>query len=69
MVDFGKAVQDMNTRLAMSLTDDELIEVYGLYKQATVGDVDVDKPAETDIKVSVIYITVQITYRVPIFLP
>ena len=54
MVDFEKAVQDMNTRLAMSLTDDELIEVYGLYKQATVGDVDVDKPAETDIKVSVI---------------
>ena len=51
MVDFEKAVQDMNARLAKSLTDEELIEVYGLYKQATVGDVDVDKPAETDIKV------------------
>ena len=69
MVDFEKAVQEMNTRLAKSLTDEDLIEIYGLYKQATVGDINVDKPAETDIKVSVIYITVQITYRVPIFLP
>ena len=35
-----------------TLTDEEVVEVYGLYKQATVGDVDIEKPAETDVKVS-----------------
>ena len=37
-----------------TLTDEEVVEVYGLYKQATVGDIDIEKPAETDVKVSVI---------------
>ena len=52
MVEFEKAVEDMDVKLAKTLTDEELIEVYGLHKQATVGDINIDKPAETDLKVS-----------------
>ena len=57
MVDFEKAVEDMNVKLADTLTDEELIEVYGLYKQATVGDINIGKPADTDLKVSWMYYT------------
>ncbi|KAI4891337.1 hypothetical protein NFI96_001890 [Prochilodus magdalenae] len=31
-------------------TDQELLDLYGLYKQAVVGDVNVDKPGITDLK-------------------
>lgn len=31
-------------------TDEELLELYGLYKQATVGDINISKPWFTDPK-------------------
>ena len=31
-------------------TDDELRELYGLYKQATVGDINIDCPGMLDMK-------------------
>ena len=33
-----------------TLTDDELKEVYSLFKQATVGDINIEKPNMTDVK-------------------
>ena len=33
-----------------TLTNEELKEVYALYKQATCGDVNIDKPGIADIK-------------------
>lgn len=44
--DKAAAVQDMETRPA----DDELLKLYGLYKQATVGDNDTAKPGIFDLK-------------------
>lgn len=52
MAEFERAVEDMNTKLAKTMTDEDLIEIYGLYKQATVGDINIDKPSEADVKVS-----------------
>ena len=51
MGDFDKAVDDISNKVAKTMTDDELKEVYGLYKQATVGDINIDKPSITDLKV------------------
>ncbi|XP_036414680.1 acyl-CoA-binding domain-containing protein 7 [Colossoma macropomum] len=31
-------------------TDQELLDLYGLYKQAVVGDVNIDKPGMADLK-------------------
>ncbi|CAG2067324.1 unnamed protein product [Timema podura] len=40
---FTKAAEDVKV-LKATPTDDELLEVYALYKQATVGDVNTVKP-------------------------
>ena len=48
---FEKAVDDINNRVAKTLSDAEMLEIYGLYKQATVGDVNIGKPGGIDIKV------------------
>ncbi len=34
-----------------TLSDEELKEIYALYKQATVGDVNIDRPGMLDFKV------------------
>lgn len=31
-------------RLVQTPTDDELLELYGLYKQSTIGNINIDKP-------------------------
>ncbi|KAL7835873.1 hypothetical protein SRHO_G00282200 [Serrasalmus rhombeus] len=31
-------------------TDQELLDLYGFYKQAVVGDINIDKPGMTDLK-------------------
>ena len=51
MGDFEKAVDDISNKIAKTMTDDELKDVYGLYKQATVGDINIEKPSVTDLKV------------------
>jgi len=50
MGDFEKAVDDISNKIAKTMTDDELKDVYGLYKQATVGDINIEKPSVTDLK-------------------
>lgn len=38
------------TKLAKTPTDDEKLQLYGLYKQATIGDNTTDKPGVFDFK-------------------
>lgn len=47
--DFDKAAEDVK-RLATTPADGDLLELYGLYKQATVGDVNTDRPGMLDFK-------------------
>ncbi|XP_073438031.1 acyl-CoA-binding domain-containing protein 7 isoform X3 [Dendrobates tinctorius] len=47
--DFDKAAEDVKN-LKTKPTDDELKELYGLYKQATVGDINIDCPGMLDLK-------------------
>ncbi|KAK3878970.1 hypothetical protein Pcinc_016414 [Petrolisthes cinctipes] len=46
---FNKAAEDVK-KLKTSPTDDELKELYGLYKQVTVGDVNTERPGMLDFK-------------------
>ena len=41
--DFLKAAEQVN-KLANTPTNDELLTLYGLYKQATLGDVTTERP-------------------------
>ena len=41
---FEEAVETVNNKMNKTLSNDELKEIYALYKQATVGDVNVDRP-------------------------
>ncbi|XP_076592846.1 acyl-CoA-binding protein-like [Chaetodon auriga] len=44
--EFEKVAEDVKTRPS----DQELLDLYGLYKQATVGDVNTDRPGMMDFK-------------------
>lgn len=46
-LDFEAAVRAVNRRT--DLDDVQSLQLYGLYKQATVGDVNRDQPSELDI--------------------
>merc|ERR1712117_383950 len=50
MGDFEKAVDDISNKINKTMTDDELKEIYALYKQATVGDINVPRPGMLDFK-------------------
>ncbi|KAG9476536.1 hypothetical protein GDO78_003204 [Eleutherodactylus coqui] len=47
--DFDKAAEDVK-KLKTKPTDDELKELYGLYKQSTVGDINIECPGMLDLK-------------------
>ncbi|KAF5283175.1 hypothetical protein FQR65_LT02687 [Abscondita terminalis] len=47
--DFLKAADDVK-KLKSSPSNDDLLEIYGLYKQATVGDNNTDRPGMLDMK-------------------
>jgi len=47
---FQQAVDSISNKVNKTLTDEELKEVYALYKQATVGDVNVSRPGMLDFK-------------------
>ncbi|XP_057326811.1 acyl-CoA-binding protein homolog [Microplitis mediator] len=47
--EFEKAAEDIKS-LTKRPSDDELLELYGLFKQATVGDVDTARPGMLDLK-------------------
>ncbi|XP_055912784.1 acyl-CoA-binding protein [Eupeodes corollae] len=46
---FDKAAEDVKN-LKTSPSDNDLLELYSLYKQATVGDCNTDKPGFLDFK-------------------
>lgn len=46
---FDKAVEDVKN-LKETPKDDQLLELYALYKQATVGDVNTERPGMLDFK-------------------
>ena len=48
--DFQSSVDDINNKVNKTLSDEELKEIYAFYKQATVGDVNVDRPGMLDFK-------------------
>ena len=48
--DFEAAAETLKTKVKKTLSDDELKEVYALYKQATSGDINIEKPGLLDIK-------------------
>ncbi|XP_055615776.1 acyl-CoA-binding protein [Toxorhynchites rutilus septentrionalis] len=49
MSDFEKAAENVKN-LKATPSDADLLEIYGLYKQATVGDCNTDKPGFLDFK-------------------
>ncbi|XP_061771615.1 acyl-CoA-binding domain-containing protein 7 [Nerophis ophidion] len=49
VADFEKAAEDVKN-LKTRPSDQELLDLYGLYKQAVVGDVNTDRPGLFDMK-------------------
>ena len=49
--DFQAAQDLVSNKINKTLSNDELLEVYGLFKQATVGDVNTSRPGMLDLKV------------------
>ena len=47
--EFTKAAEDIRT-LTVKPTDYELLDLYGLFKQATVGDCNTNRPGMFDMK-------------------
>jgi len=50
MADFDAAVEIINNKVNKTLSDDELKEIYSLYKQATIGDINTTRPGMLDFK-------------------
>ena len=48
--EFLEAAKDVKEKLTSRPSDEELLELYGFYKQATVGDCNVAQPWFYDIK-------------------
>ena len=53
--DFQVAVDEVSNKINKNMSNDELKQVYALYKQATVGDINTSRPGMLDLKVSVIW--------------
>ena len=49
--DFLQAVHEVSYKINKTMSNDELKEVYALYKQATVGDINTTRPDFRDLKV------------------
>ncbi|XP_077431411.1 acyl-CoA-binding protein-like isoform X2 [Vanacampus margaritifer] len=49
VAEFEKAAEDVKN-LKTRPSDQELLDLYGLYKQANVGDIDTDRPGLFDMK-------------------
>ncbi|XP_054847659.1 acyl-CoA-binding domain-containing protein 7 [Eublepharis macularius] len=47
--DFDKAAENVK-KLKTKPSDDELLQLYGLYKQSTVGDINIECPGMLDLK-------------------
>ena len=49
--DFLQAVDEVSNKINKTMSNDELKEVYALYKQASVGDINTTRPGMLDLKV------------------
>ncbi|XP_040571941.1 acyl-CoA-binding domain-containing protein 7-like [Lepeophtheirus salmonis] len=47
---FQAAADEVSTKMNNSLTTDEMKETYALFKQASVGDINVARPGMMDLK-------------------
>ena len=54
MVSFEEACE-LAKNFSKKPSDSEFLEFYGLFKQATVGDVNIDKPGALDLKKKAMY--------------
>merc|ERR1739840_11491 len=50
MSTFEEAVDILSNKMNKTLSNDELKEIYALYKQATVGDINTERPGMLDFK-------------------
>jgi len=48
--DFDAAVDNISNKMNKTMDNEELKEIYALYKQATVGDINTDRPGMFDLK-------------------
>ena len=48
--DFQAAADMLKNKINKTLTDEELKEVYALFKQATCGDINIAKPGMLDLR-------------------
>jgi len=47
---FEEAVANINEKVNKTLSNEELLDLYALYKQAIVGDCNIDQPGITELK-------------------
>ena len=48
--EFNTCAEEIKNKLNKTLSDEELKEVYALFKQATMGDINIEKPGMLDMK-------------------
>ena len=48
--DFQKAVDEVSNKINKTMSNDELKEIYALFKQGTVGDINTTRPGMLDLK-------------------
>jgi len=48
--DFDAAVDSISNKVNKTMDNDELKEVYALFKQASIGDINTDRPGMFDMK-------------------
>ena len=51
--DFQAAVDAVSNKINKTMSNEELLEVYALYKQASVGDCNTSRPGMMDFKVRI----------------
>ena len=47
---FNATAEEVKNKINKTLSDDELKEIYALFKQGTMGDITIDKPGMLDMK-------------------
>ena len=47
---FNASAEEVKNKINKTLSDDELKEIYALFKQGTMGDITKDKPGMMDVK-------------------
>ena len=50
--EFSTCAEEVKTKINKTLSDEELKEIYALFKQGTMGDINIEKPGMLDVKAS-----------------